>query len=66
MSDEPHFQDYAHDKLLGGTSPSVDSGPLQKKHHASLAPRAFHEATTDKTLGWELEEALEGLGDLLA
>lgn len=60
-----HFQKFAHDKSLGGASPTVDGGPTKKTHHAHLAPRIFYDNTADPTIGWELEQALAPLGDLL-
>lgn len=60
-----HFQKFAHDKTLGGASPTVDGGPTKKTHHAHLAPQVFHQNTSDKTVDWELQQIIEPLGDLL-
>jgi hypothetical protein len=54
------FQRYAHDKLLGGTPPAIDDQP-RKQNKIALAPRTFHEATSNKTIEWLVEEALRGL-----
>lgn len=59
------FQQYANDPKLSGASPDVDGGPMKRRNRASLAPRAFHQNTTDKTLDWKLTQALSGLGALL-
>lgn len=65
QEEELKFQRYAHDKILGkGRSPSEDSSPGAKKR-VILSPRTYHENTTDKTLEWELEQAIDSLKDLL-
>jgi len=63
--DDLSFQRFAHDKALGGASPTVDGGPTIKKHYAHLAPRVFHDNTVDPTLAWLLWQAIEPLGVLL-
>lgn len=59
------FQRYSHDKILGGTAPGEDGGPVDRKHTTQLTPRVYNDLMTDKTVGWQLEEALRGLEELL-
>lgn len=60
------FQRYAHDKRLGGASPTVDGGPVNKaKTQVLLSPAVYHNETTDKTIEAELERGLRNLAELL-
>lgn len=38
---------------------------IQKARRAHLSPRAYHSLTTAKTMTWEFEQELEGLGKIL-
>lgn len=65
MSNSVNFQEYSHDPRLGGSSSEVDGGPALKRNRAHLAPKIFHENTTDKSVDWFFEEALGPLVKLL-
>lgn len=67
MDPELEFQSVAFDPRIRGGSPDVDSAPqVQRGRKAALSPQAYHNNTADKTLAWEIEKALAGLGDILS